>query len=85
MCNHAETNRVEVALFASLSKYNPEGTGNAPFSLEIQPGCTVEEILKGLGLSADGKLIYVDEQRNDKTFVPPAGAKIAVFPPITGG
>jgi len=78
--------KVEVALFATLSKYNPAGESTEPFTLQFPEGSTVEDVLKRLQIPPqESKQVFVDSHRRDRDYVLKEGERVAIFPPIAGG
>ncbi len=77
---------VDVVLYASLSKYHPEGGGSAPFRLTMDEGSTTEALLDRLGIPKEEiKQFFVKNRRQDLDYVVQNGDRIAIFPPVGGG
>lgn len=78
--------KVEVVLFATLSKYNPAGESSEPFTLQLPEGSTVEDVLKRLQIPPqESKQVFVNSRRRDRDYVLKGGERVAIFPPIAGG
>lgn len=79
--------RVEIALFASLRRYHPQGgRGKAAFTLPVKTGITLGEIGKILGIPPEEiKLKFVNNRHKTPDYTVEDGDKIAIFPPVAGG
>ena len=78
--------KVEVALFATLSKYLPAGTQNRRATLEVKDGATVRDILNRLGVPPDlPNILLVDGRQAPETTALKDGETLSVFPPLAGG
>ncbi len=77
---------LEVVLFATLRKYNPNGESSDPFPMQVPEGSTIEYILKELKIPPrESKQVFVNSIRQDKDYVLKNGERVAIFPPIAGG
>jgi sulfur carrier protein ThiS len=77
---------VEVVLYASLSKYHPDGGGSAPFPMKVADGSTTSTLLDLLGSPAgEIKQFFVKNKRQDLDYILMDGDRVAVFPPVGGG
>ncbi len=78
--------KLEVALFATLRRYNPYGESSDPFTIQLPVGSTVEQVLNELKIPVkESKQVFVDNVRREKDYVLQDGQRVAVFPPIAGG
>jgi molybdopterin converting factor small subunit len=78
--------KVEVALFATLSKYLPAGTQNRRATLEVKDGATVRDILNQLGVPPElPNILLVNGRQALDTTVLKDGETLSVFPPLAGG
>ncbi len=76
--------KVEVRLFASLSKYTPEGLGDG--ETDVPEGCTAGELLERLGVPADlVKVVFVNGVHAPPERELQAGDRVGIFPPVAGG
>ncbi len=75
--------QVKVNLYASLRQY----VGGAPsVDVPIEPGQTVEEMLRGLGVPPDHtRIIFVNNRAAGLSDVLQGGEQLGVFPAIGGG
>jgi sulfur carrier protein ThiS len=78
--------KIEVHLYATLTRYIPEDVRNEDRSIEVPDGVTIEEVLETLKVPLDHvKLVFVDGVRaNLKSELKP-GSRLGVFPPVGGG
>jgi molybdopterin converting factor small subunit len=78
--------KIEVALFATLSKYLPPGAQNRRAVIEVKDGATVREVMDQLGVPADlpNILLVNGRQAPDQTVLRD-GETLSVFPPLAGG
>lgn len=78
--------RIEVRLFASLSRFLPEKTGHNACVLETEEGLTVRDLLERLKVPLDTvKIVFVNGVRTDQTAALEDGDRVGVFPPVAGG
>jgi len=75
--------QVKVSLYATLRKY----IGGAPsVEVEIDPGQTVGQVLKRLGVPADQtRIIFVNNRAADLSHALQGGEQLGIFPAIGGG
>ncbi len=77
---------VEVALYANLRKYSPNGEKGGTFRFELSDGATVAGLLDLLNIpSTYTKLIFVDNVGREEDHVLQDEERVAIFPPIAGG
>jgi molybdopterin converting factor small subunit len=78
--------KIELRLFASLSRYLPEQRRGSLCAMEIPEGTTVTELLRGLGVPAEvRKIIIVNGVHAGESQTLAEGDRIGVFPPVAGG
>lgn len=78
--------KVEVALYATLSKYLPAGSQNRRATLEVKDGVTVRDILNQLGVPPElPNILLVNGRQAPETTVLKDGETLSVFPPLAGG
>jgi sulfur-carrier protein len=78
--------RVEVRLFASLSRHLPPGAERSVAILDVPDGATIRSVARSLGISEDMPSIVLVNDRDtdlDHRLVP--GDVLAMFPPLAGG
>lgn len=77
---------VQLALFAHLSQYQPDGRGGrSPRSLELAEGTSVGDVIATLGLPDDPRVVFVNGRHADDERLLADGDRLAIFPPIAGG
>jgi molybdopterin synthase sulfur carrier subunit len=78
--------KVELHLYASLSRYLPKKMDGNSCILEINPGTSVQELLKGLNIPPEApKVIFLNgiHARGDEVLQD--GDRVGAFPPVAGG
>jgi sulfur carrier protein ThiS len=82
--------RINLKLFASLSRYLPSGSRENTVELEVAADETVEQVIQRLGLPLQSvhlvllNGVYLSpEQRIAQK--PQAGDQLAIWPPVAGG
>lgn len=78
--------KIELRLYASLSRYMPAEKGVAPETMEVAEGSTIQALLKDLGVPLDMvKVIFLNgiHARGDEGLK--NGDRVGVFPPVAGG
>lgn len=78
--------KVEVNLFASLSRYKPEHTRGDSWLMDLNDGITVEELLQLLNVPGDEvKLIFINGVHVERDTILKNGDRVGIFPPVGGG
>ncbi len=78
--------KIEIALFATLSKYLPPGAQNRPAAIEVTDGATVRDVLNQLGVPAElPNILLVNGRQAPEGTVLKDGETLSVFPPLAGG
>jgi len=82
--------RVEVRLYATLRKYQPEGKNSEPGEAlvrELAEGTTVQKLLKNeLRVpSGEVKTVFVNGRSRGFDHVLADGDRVGIFPPVGGG
>jgi sulfur-carrier protein len=78
--------RVEVKLFASLTKYYPGAESEIPFGAEIPEGSTISDLMDILKLPENEvKLSFVNGQIQPVSYKLKNNDNVGIFPPIGGG
>ena len=78
--------KVELRLYASLSRYLPDGRDGNSCILEITPGMTIRELLDSRNVPRDApKVIFLNgiHARGDEVLK--EGDRVGAFPPVAGG
>ncbi len=77
---------VHVALFAYLSRYQPDGQGGRQARpVDVADGATVGELIAGLGLPDGPRAVFVNGRHAADDQPLSDGDRLAIFPPIAGG
>ena len=78
--------KIEVALYATLSKYLPPGAQNRKAVIEVQDGATIREVLSHLGIPQDlPNILLTNGRQTSEETVLKDGDALSVFPPLAGG
>jgi molybdopterin converting factor small subunit len=78
--------KIEIALFATLSKYLPPGAQNRRAVIEVKDGSTVRDILNQLGVPGElPNILLVNGRQAPESTVLKDGETLSVFPPLAGG
>ena len=78
--------QVSVALFAYLSKFQPDGqAGRAPRAFDMPEGSTVGDVIEMLGLPDEPRVLFVNSRHAGDDTVLVEGDRLAIFPPVAGG
>jgi len=77
---------VDVALFASLSQFQPDGQGGRHArTLELPEGTTIAAVITNLGLPDQPRVVFVNNRHAEETAALTDGDRLAIFPPVAGG
>lgn len=77
---------VTVALYATLIRYNPAGSGNQPFNVLLPAGATVKDLLEHLGIGeGEAKQYFIRHKSQPSDYQLEDGERVAIFPAIAGG
>jgi len=77
--------KIRIKLFADLRHLDPTG-GGGDFSLDVDPGSTVGQVLDGLAIPpGKPRILLVNGLHAKRSSVLAEGATLAVFPPVAGG
>jgi len=79
--------KIEVRLFATLTRYLPPGTTGKSAVLEVAEGLTLDGLIRQLGIPPElAHLTLVNGIHQKEKNVPlQEGDTIAIFPPVAGG
>jgi len=78
--------KIEVALYATLSKHLPPGAQNRRAIIEVKDGASVREVLNQLGIPPDlPNILLVNGRQAPETTVLKDGETLSAFPPLAGG
>jgi len=77
---------VDIALFAYLSEYQPDGEGGRrPRAFELPEGTTVADLIAQLGLPDEPRIVFIGGRHAPEDTVLSDGDRLAIFPPVAGG
>ena len=79
--------RIEVRLYATLTKHRPGYRSGECLALEIAEGTTIRQILEDeVGVPPDEvKTVFVNGLARDFDHALGDGDRVGIFPPIAGG
>ncbi|MBP1774752.1 MAG: ThiamineS protein [candidate division NC10 bacterium] len=78
--------KVEIALYATLSKYLPPGSEQRKAMIAARDGATAREIMLQLGIPQDyPNILLVNGKQANSDTVLKDGESLAIFPPLAGG
>ena len=78
--------KIQVALYATLSKYLPPGAENRKAVIQVEDGTTVREVMNRLGIPADlPNILLVNGRQAPDAAVLKDGETLSIFPPLAGG
>jgi molybdopterin synthase sulfur carrier subunit len=78
--------KVELRLYASLSRYLPEKMDGNSCVLEIKPGTSVRKMLEALNIPPEApKIIFLNGIHARGEEVLKDGDRVGAFPPVAGG
>jgi molybdopterin synthase sulfur carrier subunit len=78
--------KVELRLYASLSRYLPEKKDGNSCVVEIAPGATIQELLNKLNIPLeDPRVIFLNGIHAQGNEVLKEGDRVGAFPPVAGG
>jgi molybdopterin converting factor small subunit len=78
--------KIQVKLFATLSRFSPGGLSGTPFEVELKEEATLQDLADQLGLPAEEtKVAYVNGIARPLGYVLKSGDDTGIFPPIGGG
>jgi len=78
--------KVEIALYATLSRYLPPGAENRRAVIDVGESATAREIMTQLGIPQDyPNILLVNGKQAHPHTVLKDGETLAIFPPLAGG
>jgi len=77
---------VDIALFAYLADYQPDGLGGrSPRPFTLAEGMTVADLILSLGLPDEPRIVFVNGKHAEEPDALHDGDRLAIFPPVAGG
>lgn len=78
--------KIEINLFASLSRYAPEGSSRKRFLMEITEGTKIRDLLAQLEVPKDAvKILFINGVHANGDTIVKDGDRLGIFPPVAGG
>jgi sulfur carrier protein ThiS len=78
--------KIQVKLFATLSRFSPGGLPGIPFEVELKEEATLQDLVDQLGIPAEEtKVTFVNGIVQTLGYVLQPGDDTGIFPPIGGG
>jgi molybdopterin converting factor small subunit len=78
--------KVEIQLYASLTKYMPHRTRGKSAFVDVEEGASVSALLKQLNVPMDViKMIFLNGVHAKGPEILREGDRVGVFPPVAGG
>ena len=78
--------KIELKLYASLTPYMPEKTGENPHLVEITEGITIGQFLENLKIPNGAvRIIFLNGVHARADEILKEGDRLGVFPPLAGG
>lgn len=78
--------KIELHLYASLSKYLPPSAKFKTWNMEIETDATVSDVIEQMKIDKKSvKLIFVNGVHADSGKVLNNGDRVGIFPPVGGG
>lgn len=78
--------KIDVFLYATLSKYLPEGSTNRSTALNLPEGACAGDIIKELGVPENSvKLIFINGSHARMDTPLSENDRVGLFPPVGGG
>ena len=78
--------KIEINLYATLSRYMPAHLKKSGRILDVEEGITLNQLMEQLNIPAKQvKLVFLDGVRADGESVLKEGSRVGVFPPVGGG
>ena len=85
-CSQVSALKIDVFLYATLSKYLPEGSTNRSTTLNLPEGSIVQDIIEALGVPEKTvKLIFINGCHARMETPLSENDRIGLFPPVGGG
>ena len=77
---------VDIALFAYLADYQPDGLGGrAPREFAFADETTIADVIASLGLPDEPRIVFVNSKHAEEPSALHDGDRLAIFPPVAGG
>jgi sulfur carrier protein ThiS len=81
-----QTMNIDVALFAYLSQYQPDGEGGRhPRRFEYPDGSLISDVIADLDLPDGPRVIFVNGRHAPESQELHTDDRLGIFPPVAGG
>lgn len=78
--------KVDVALFAYLADYQPDGAGGRHArAFDFADGTAISDVISMLALPEQPRIIFVNGRHAAEAAQLHEGDRLAIFPPVAGG
>ena len=78
--------KVDVALFAYLADYQPDGEGGRHArAFDLPEGALISDVIAQLRLPDQPRIVFVNNRHAPESAELQDGDRLAIFPPIAGG
>lgn len=77
---------IDIALFAYLADYQPDGLGGRlPRAFTLDEGTSVADVIASLGLPDEPRIVFLNGKHAEEPDALTDGDRLAIFPPVAGG
>jgi len=77
---------VEVRVFSGLERFLEKKRFGEPFSVEIQEGSSLRDLLEQIGIPEDQVFTtLIDGKHRELDYILNEGERVSLFPPVGGG
>jgi sulfur carrier protein ThiS len=77
---------VEVRVFSGLERFLEKKRFGEPFSVEIQEGSSLRDLLEQIGIPEDQVFTtLIDGKHRETDYILNEGERVSLFPPVGGG
>ena len=78
--------KVDIALFASLTRFQPDGdSGRHARTFDLADNTTIADVIEMLGLPDEPRVVFVGGRHAEESAELHEGERLAIFPPVAGG
>ncbi|NNG01076.1 MAG: MoaD/ThiS family protein [Desulfobacteraceae bacterium] len=78
--------KIELNLYATLSRYLPDGLSGEEKEYDVNRGATVDDLLQLLKIPVGQvKLVFLNGVHANRDTVLSEGCRVGIFPPVGGG
>jgi molybdopterin synthase sulfur carrier subunit len=78
--------KIQLKLYATLSRFSPNGAAGASFEVELPEGATLQDLVNQMKIPAEeAKITFCNGLMQSLDWNLKPGDEIGIFPPIGGG